>query len=1122
MADDKKGGNGHHYDASDISVLEGLEPVRKRPGMYIGTTGPEGLHHLVWEIFDNSRDEAMSGFCDDIEVVLLPGNRIRVADNGRGIPVDIHKKTKVSALETVMTTLHAGGKFGGEGYKVSGGLHGVGASVVNALSIYCRAEVHRDGGRHVQEYSQGKKKSAVKKISSSKAHGTIITFEPDLEIFKEIKFDWNTIVSHIRQQAYLVKGLKILIIDARDAKELQDKKGMDDTDVFFFRDLGLELPSVSFYFEGGLISLVKYYNKFQKPIQDHIFYIEKELDGVGVEIALQYVDDIVDRIFPFANNIFTQEGGAHVTGFKTALTRTLNTYCKKNEMMKESEGGFTGEDVLEGLTAVISVKLREIQFEGQTKGKLGSMEAQGAVATVFGEAFSNFLEENPDDAKSIINKSILALKARKAAKAAKDSVLRKGALEGMTLPGKLADCQSKSAEESELFLVEGDSAGGCFSGNTRIALADGRDISFEELIAEHEAGKTNYCYTTMDDGSIGIQKITNPRKTKVNAEVLKVVLDNKEEIICTPDHLFMLRDGTYKEARSLTTLDSLMPLRKQLSRIGKRITIKDYEMVYSQKDRRWIFTHMLSDEYNLRNGIYSIINGSHRHHKDFNKRNNNPENIVRLTKEEHMALHALLYEKNLKRPDVLEKLKIIRQTPAYRENIRQKMLSMKEELSARAKAQWENEEYKKFMVQKFLDFYASSPEYRKTSQETLRNAQEKYWSDSENRQKQSERVKRFFEEHPSFKESLSTQAKEQWSDPELLKWRSSKTKDQWTGEFRAKRKIAYNKTYYESTIKVLRRIYDQNKEIDREIFEDTRKKENNKNVLSFNTFVSRFFDGNGAKLLEAVENYNHKIKAVIPLAEKIDVYDIEVPGTHNFALSSGVFVHNSAKQGRDRRTQAILPLRGKILNVERARIDKMLASKEVRALVIAMGTSIGDTFDLTKIRYHKIIIATDADVDGSHIRTLLLTLFYRYFREVIEAGYIYIAQPPLYKIKKGKEILYAYNDDERTKIVGKGVDVSEINEVEPADLPAEALAEEGAEVKSKSAKIHIQRFKGLGEMNPEELWETTMDPKNRVLKKVNIDDAEEANKIFDILMGTEVPPRKSFIQSNAKLAEIDI
>lgn len=683
------------YGADQISVLEGLEPVRKRPGMYIGTTGPDGLHHLVWEIFDNSRDEAMGGYCNDIEITVLPGNTIRVADNGRGIPVDIHSKTKVSALETVMTTLHAGGKFGGEGsgYKVSGGLHGVGASVVNALSIFCKAEVHKDGGRYVQEYSQGKKKGPVKKVGSSKYQGTVITFTPDEEIFGKIVFDWSTIINHIRQQAYLVKGLKISVVDARemDAEVLVYSKAskLNLDDIHYFRELALEVPSISYYFEGGLVSLVKYYNKFQKAIQNNIFYIEKEVDGVGIEIALQYVDDIADRIVGFANNIHTPQGGTHITGFKTALTRTLNTYCKKNEMMKEAEGGFTGEDVLEGLTAVVSVKLPEIQFEGQTKAKLGSMEAQGPTATVFGEAFSAFLEENPDEAKIIINKSILALKARKAAKAAKDSVLRKGALEGMTLPGKLADCQSKSAEESEIFIVEGDSAGG------------------------------------------------------------------------------------------------------------------------------------------------------------------------------------------------------------------------------------------------------------------------------------------------------------------------------------------------------------------------------------------------------------------------------------------------SGKQGRDRRTQAILPLRGKILNVERARIDKMLASKEVRALVIAMGTSIGDTFDLEKIRYHKIIIATDADVDGSHIRTLLLTLFYRYFRPILEAGYVYIAQPPLYKIKKGKEIYYAYTDEERNKIIGKEVDISEIQNEE-----VQTIEEEGEEseevVKAKAGKFHIQRYKGLGEMNPEELWETTMDPKKRVLKRVDIANAEEANKVFDILMGSEVPPRKSFIQSNAKLAEIDI
>src|SRR3989344_709722 len=428
------------YSAEDITVLEGLDTVRRRPGMYIGTTGPDGLHHLIWEVFDNSRDEAMGGFADDIEVALLPGNRIRVVDNGRGIPVDKHPQSKVSALETIMTTLHAGGKFGGEasGYKVSGGLHGVGVSVVNALSIFTRAEVHRDGAAYVQEY----------KI------GTIITVEADPAIFSEIKFDWAKIISHVRQQAYLVKGTRIAVIDARE------EEGVDDTKVFYLRELALEVPSMSFYFEGGLRSLVAFNNQHQNSIHKNIFYIDREQDGVAVEIALQYVDDLTPRLLAFANNIYNPEHGTHVTGFKTALTRTINTYGRTAKILKENEENFTGDDALEGITAVVSVKMPEIQFEGQTKSKLGSMEARGAVETVFGEAFAMFLEENPDDARSIINKVLLALKARKAAKAAKDSVLRKGALEGMTLPGKLADCQSKSAEESELFVVEGDSAGG--------------------------------------------------------------------------------------------------------------------------------------------------------------------------------------------------------------------------------------------------------------------------------------------------------------------------------------------------------------------------------------------------------------------------------------------------------------------------------------------------------------------------------------------------------------------------------------------------------------------------------------------------------------------------------------
>jgi DNA gyrase subunit B len=681
--------NKDNYGADSIQVLEGLEPVRKRPGMYIGTTGPDGLHHLITEIFDNSRDEAMGGFADHIEVALLPNNRIRVTDNGRGIPVDVHKTTKVSALETIMTVLHAGGKFGGDesGYKVSGGLHGVGASVVNALSVYTQVWVHKDGDIYTQEYSQGKKKYAVKKVGKTKERGTIVAFEPDVIIFKEVKFDFNRVVNSLRQQAYLVKGLRITVIDARESKDLEI-----DPEITYISKLNLQVPSQTFFFENGLTSLVKFNNQILKPIHKNIFYVEKKVEGVeSVEIALQYADDISARILAFANNIYNPEHGTHVTGFKTALTRSLNSYAKKNNLTKDGEDSFTGDDALEGLTVVISVKLREIQFEGQTKAKLGSVEAQSAVSTVFGEAFAAFLEENPDDAKAIVMKVILAMKARKAAKAAKDSVLRKGALEGMTLPGKLADCQTNVASESELFIVEGDSAGG------------------------------------------------------------------------------------------------------------------------------------------------------------------------------------------------------------------------------------------------------------------------------------------------------------------------------------------------------------------------------------------------------------------------------------------------TAKTGRDRRTQAILPLRGKILNIERARLDRMLGSEQIKNLVLAFGTAIGDTFDISKLRYHKIILATDADVDGAHIRTLILTLLYRYFKPLIEGGYVYIAQPPLYKVKKGKEIMYFYSEEEKNKVLGK--EIGEMNDIENTDV--QNTAEEGTEeieeeTNTKKAKISIQRYKGLGEMNADELWETTMDPEHRILRQVNIDDAQDADKVFDMLMGTDVPSRKMFIQSNAKKATIDI
>ena len=622
-----------NYGASQIQVLEGLSAVRKRPGMYIGTTDVAGLHHLVAEIVDNSVDEALAGHCDEIILMIHEDGSFSVEDNGRGIPVDKHAKTGKSALETVLTVLHAGGKFGGGGYKVSGGLHGVGVSVVNALSTNLKAEVYRDGKVYFQEYEIGVPKKDIEVVGKTKKTGTKIHFMPDADIFDTVEFNLETILTRLRQQAYLTQGITLTVHDNRVDKHYQ------------------------FYFEGGLSSYVQHLNKAKDGV-GNIIHVSKDVDEGYVEVALQYTTSYQENIFCFANNVINPEGGMHLTGFKTALTRTINNYARKNSILKEKDASLTSEDVREGLTVVISVRLGDPQFEGQTKSKLGNAEMRTAVDSVVSESLLRYFEENPSEAKEIINKCTLALRARLAARAARDSVIRKGALEGMTLPGKLADCSSKDPSNSEIYIVEGDSAGG------------------------------------------------------------------------------------------------------------------------------------------------------------------------------------------------------------------------------------------------------------------------------------------------------------------------------------------------------------------------------------------------------------------------------------------------SAKQGRDRHTQAILPLRGKILNVEQARLDRILANNEIKSLVIALGTGIGDLFNIEKLRYHKIIIMTDADVDGAHIRTLLFTFLFRYFRQLVEQGYVYIAQPPLYKLSHGKKSFYVYTDEEKDETIK--------NEFKP------------------DQKVNIQRYKGLGEMNPDQLWETTMDPTTRTMLQVTIEDAERADQVFQTLMGPDVPPRRKFIQTHAK------
>jgi DNA gyrase subunit B len=982
------------YKSEQIKVLEGLEAVRKRPAMYIGDTTSRGLHHLVEEVVDNSIDEALAGHCDSIEIKILPDDIIEVTDNGRGIPTDIHPKHKISGVELALTKLHAGGKFEGKAYQVSGGLHGVGVSVVNGLSEWCEVKVHRDGKIYGQKYARGKPTTKLQEIGDTDRSGTTVIFKPDSEIFQTTEYSFETLSQRLRELAFLNKGVKIHITDERKQEDGAAKK------------------EHTFQYEGGIREFVIFMNKNKAPLNEPI-YFETEKDDLQVEVALQWNDSFTENVFSFANNINTIEGGTHLSGFKTALTRATNDYIERNKLAKSKDFKLSGDDTREGLTAVISVKIKDPQFEGQTKTKLGNGPVKGLVDSVVHEKLSEFFEENPREAEKILLKTITAAQAREAARKARELTRRKGALEFTSLPGKLADCSNRDPAKCELYIVEGDSAGGCFSGDTKVALADGRNLTFKELVEEDAEGKRNYCYTIKKDGRVGIGLIEHPRITKRNVGVIKAILDNGDEIVCTPDHRFMMRDGTYQRIDEIEQTASIMPLRRKISEVGGKITIKGYEMVFDPKTHKWIFTHLLADKYNLEDGRYSKVDGDCRHHKDFNKLNNNPDNIIRMPKEEHPHMHSELTKYGIHREDVKEKCRRIRQSPEFRKK-------MSKIMSA-----------------------------------------------------------------PEMSEMLSRRAKKQWDDPELGGWGSEKTKEQWTPEFREKRREALNQTYFQYTIGFMKDILAENGDLNE--YDKRRLESRNHCLLRSDTFAERYFNGDESAMLEAAKNYNHKIKEIIPLEEKIDVYDFEVKDTHNFALASGVFVHNSCKSGRDREFQAILPLRGKVLNVEKARINKVLENNEIATLITAVGTGLGEEFNVDKTRYHKIILMADADVDGSHIRTLLLTFLYRYMKPLIEKGYIYIAQPPLYKVWKGNKVAYAYTEAEK----------------------ADALKEIGE-------NASVQRYKGLGEMNPDQLWETTMDPERRTMKQVTLEDAVEADQIFTVLMGDEVAPRREFIIKYAK------
>ncbi|MCY7375971.1 MAG: DNA topoisomerase (ATP-hydrolyzing) subunit B [Pyrinomonadaceae bacterium] len=1226
------------YGADSITVLEGRDAVRKRPAMYIGSTGDIGLHHLVYEVVDNSVDEALAGYCDTIEVAIHMDNSITVIDNGRGIPTDMHKQEKRSAAEVVMTILHAGGKFDSNSYKVSGGLHGVGVSCVNFLSEWLRLEIWRDGKTHEMEFRAGISVAPLKQTGTTSKRGTKITFKPDNTIFETELYSFERLSERLREKAFLNKGIRIFI---KDEREIEEK-------------------SHEFYYKGGIAEFVKHLNKNKTPVHDEPLYFELVSDELSIEVAMQYNDSYDEKVFSFANNINTFDGGTHLSGFRGAITRTINAYAESSGLTKNFKTSLSGDDVREGLVAIISVKIPQPQFEGQTKGRLNS-PVKGQVESFLNEKFGEYFEQNPNVAKKIVGKALDAARAREAARKARE-IVRKSVLGGSMLPGKLADCQEKDPALSELYLVEGDSAGGCFSPQTLISLTDTRNLNFLELIAEQEAGKQNFCYTIDGNGEVAVGEIKNVRRTKRHAEVIKIILDNGEEIICTPDHLFMLRDGNYKAAQQLTPSDSLMPLYRKLSdKTEKNITINGYEMVWNAKSDYWIFTHILADNFNLRKSLYPKGEGIQtRHHVDFNKLNNNPTNILRMTRTDHFALHQKMLEFGLHRPDVKEKSAKAKQTPEFRQKMseRMKQPETRQILSENAKAQWQDENYKTFMTEKWKEFYETNEEYRQENNAQLDKAQKEHWASEENRTAQSEKTRKFYKRNPKAKKQLSKIAKEQWKDENLLAWRKEETSKQWTDEFRAKRKAALDKTYYSKTLSALKQIKIENGGIDVEKYQKRRLEQKDKSLLRFDKFCERYFSGDAAKVNEVVANYNHRIVKIERLRERIDVYDLEVPNTHNFALASGIFVHNSAKQGRNRKNQAVLPLKGKILNVEKARFDKMLGHSEIKALITALGTGIGkDDFDVTRLRYHKICLMVDADVDGSHIRTLLLTFFYRQMPELVEQGYIYLAQPPLYKVKRGKKEEYIKdekqmfrymmrmatsdltvaanggkiyegreiskaleqtteykryferfarrlgNDEQLLNVlleafVGadgvlttKNVKLRQVFEQEElmayvegkvaaAGYKTELMSDEehglseigiiypnnqtlifdwnmasyvefqksidlkrlldrdfpapftlGDNGKSEQVEtrgdllekvlamakkdLTLQRYKGLGEMNPEQLWETTMDPEKRTLLQVRIEDAIETDAIFTVLMGDQVEPRRKFIEDNA-------
>jgi len=1150
------------YNAKDIYILEGLEPVRRRPGMYIGSTGSEGLHHLIFEVVDNSLDEATMGFANEIEVCLLPENRIKVSDNGRGIPVDIHPQTKKSALETVMTYLHAGAKFGGKTYRATGGLHGVGVSVVCALSKWMRAEVYRDGTKYFQEYERGKPTTKVEKFGKTDRTGTTIIFEPDPEIFKKIEFSFKKVVDHLRLQAYLLPKVKIRIKDERKEPFL----------------------SYAFYFEGGIKSLLRWLCRGEKILQENIFYGKKQIGDIQVEVAFCYTDDIESEELSFANNIPTREGGTHLTGFRAALTRTLQNWGRQNKLLTEKDK-IEGDDVREGLTAIVSVKLPEPEFEGQTKQKLGNPEARSAVETMISDLLPDFLEKNPRDARIIIEKCLLAAKSREAAKSAKESVLRKGLLEGLALPGKLTDCTSRNPEESELFIVEGESAGGSSrQGRDRRTQAilplRGKILNVERVhlnrvLSSKEIKSLIIALGTAIADDFDINKL---RYHKIiimadadsvtgdipillfNKETQEYFLTEVEKFIENCDDTLKYQVLTYnskiKKREQKEIYETIIhPLRTPLFEIktycgysvkvtschsvyvfenGKVITKKGNEIkkgdllifpkFFPRQDREYLIDlekTMLNSNYEnisvkvskgdisqIPSMAWCELNSSF--WSSFQK-----ERELAGVSRKEMGKEIQVYDKVIQQweqkidnvmprfyqfQNYLEKLNIksdsleydiyIPLNEAKKQELPQNAKFYLKNHTREIKTQFKLDKDLAYLIGWFLGDGCFSPEKKNPNRFTVVLGKEK----AENYIKELSRI---------IKEKFGVKAIIEYKKPNAIQLHFH------SFEFRLilTQLGLLGKKAEEKFIPDV--FFNVKREIQESLLQGLLQSDGFITLWQKKNSIRKAIYGwrlSSQKLIEGIltifrqwgifpsysvsQGKNHLRKDGKIIRSNFKSYNLVISTVDYLLQTKNVWEGHKDAQKLENYLKKVnhKKLTGKYLYP----ISQDFVGLPVREVKEIKNPKDKFIYDFSVLGDQNFIAGNGGillhNTDGNHIRTLLLTLFYRYFRPIIEKGYLYVAQPPLYKIQCGKKIYYAYTDEEKDETLKK-----------IGDQP-----------------VSIQRYKGLGEMNAEELWETTMDPEKRILRQVTIEDAEEADRIFDILMGKEVLPRKQFIQTYAK------